>query len=336
VPSKANPWIVIKALKCIEDGLQSCAPLEIKTLKLCLPANLVEFLVIHVAAGPKPGTLLVDKYDPFPLDRAKYAAVPVPEGCWDNLCHGFVILEALNAARTDPKAYAAKIKNQMSGCFNGMVLSPPWAYSDIRIDTKEGEAALTALCAALEKCEALPPLTCVPKACEIAVAAAKAIGTETAVMSIADRVKELATFTGASAETSLVNKKTRVAAGIVMQMLMCDGDDKRAGFAACFNKEVTTCGFALEETEKCGVVSCISLMQVFQPKLPKEYKIEIEPYVVPTYDFIEVCKAIPYEAAEKAYAACAKGEKVVIDYKFGKVDISYGTVEAPETKSYAY
>ena len=105
-------------------------------------------MIQHVAPGAKAGTLKYDGFDPFPLDLAGTAARQLPADATNTITHGHAVLEHLNRARTDPKAYAASLKAALSGAYDGHAMTPPWGGP--RIATQEGEAALTDLLAHLE------------------------------------------------------------------------------------------------------------------------------------------------------------------------------------------
>jgi len=325
IPAKANPYLVIKALKCIEDGAQACPPLECKTLKLDwlkIKATCVDFLFIHVGPGPKPATLNVNVYDPFPLDKADYVERPVPPGAFDSVCQGFVVVDHLNACRADPKSFAAKIKKRMAGAYNGTILTPPWAFGEVKIETTEGEAAFTALLAALEGCAVAPAVELMPKACSASMELASVIaaGKEAKSSSLADRVKALGYFSGAGLEAYLKGKKTRDPLGIVIQMLMCDGDAKREFFPYLMHKDLKWAGFSL--VEECDTTSALTLMQTFYESLGKEVTVSADCYEVPSTDFLEVCEAIPEATKAMVLQACEDGKSVSLAYKMTSVEVT--------------
>ena len=319
VPAKAEPQKVIDALKLIEEGSGAPYLLE-NTLKDCLPAPLCEFLVTHVAPGAKAGTLKYDSFDPFPLDRAGAVARPLPETTINTVTHGHAVLEHLNKARTDPKGYAAALKQSLQGCYEGTTVAPPWGG---RYKTAEGEAALTALCAALETAPALAPLRLLPKVCEISQELAETIGKgeDPSASPLEARLGAKGKSSGVAFE--IVGMGMREPQGIVAQMLLCDGDAERRNRQFLLNADISVGGFGLAEHPENGAVGTLTLLQLFAASLGREATETCEASAVPSKAFLEVLDAVPSaQVRTMASEAMAAGKKVTLAYMMTAVEIT--------------
>lgn len=145
-------------------------------------------------------------------------------------------------------------------------------------------------------------------------------GKEAKSSSLKDRIGSLGYFSGTGLEAYLSGKKTRDPLGIVIQMLMCDGDSKREFFQYLMHKDVTTAGFAL--VEECDTTCTLSLMQTFYQTLGKEVTVSVDCYVVPSTEFLEVCEAIPEATKAMVLQACEDGKSVSLTYKMTSVEVT--------------
>ena len=301
----------------LEDG--TGAPLQAAALHDALPASLAAFLLAHVAPGAQAGTLQCDGFNPFPLDAAAFASRPLPETALNTVTHGHAVLEHLNKARTDPKGYAAALKQSLQGCFEGNVFAPPWGG---RYQTREGEASLTSLVGALEKASALPPLRLLPKVCEVAQLLAEAIGKgdDPSASPLEARLDAKGKSSGVGFE--IIGMGMREPQGIVAQMLMCDGDAERRNRSFLLHPDITVGGFGLGDHPEHGAVGTLTLLQLFAATLGRAATETCEGGAVPSKAFLEVVDAVPSAQVRTIVSdALSAAKKVTLVYTMTAVEI---------------
>ena len=316
---------VIKALNELAEG--NGAPMSAEILKNNLQPAHVDFIIKHTGPAVK-----VETFDPFPLDEREGKARPLPSGKLFSLsAHGFAVLEHLNRARTDPKAYAASLKASLDGRYDGTTMNPPWGGP--RLQTKEGEAALNDLVATLSAAQPIGPLKFVMGIAESSQEIADAFGAGTAKkvseLPLPDRLKKFGKHNGAAAEAIVFG--VRQPEAIVAQLLLCDGDSSRANRKLLLDPRLTVGGMGLAEHAEHDCVATLTMLQLFATNLAKNTSVSCQGPLVSS-DIRKVLEAIPSEQVRKlCNDALADGKTVKLDYVIASgVDI---TIVSPDGKS---
>ena len=312
---------VIQAFKDLAEGLGQT--LSVKLIESELIATHSAFVLSHMPKGAPDA----DKFDPFPLDNTTASSRPLPKETFSPQAHGFAVLEALNRARTAPKAYAAELKESFAGCYEvdpsgrGSILSPPWG--GMRVRTQEGEAALNDLVAYLSSSEPLPAIKLINAVSEasqeLAIAVSKGEGTPPLDVRLGSRGK----FSGMAAEAMCFG--VRKPDAIVAWLLMCDGQP-RNNRDYLLSADVTVGGMGLAEHPEQGSIATLTLLGLFATALNESKTVTCEG--IPTKEFNEVLDAIPSEQIrEMATEALAANKKVQVEYKVTEATLTIWTGE---------
>jgi hypothetical protein len=157
------------------------------------------------------------------------------------------VLAAINEVRSDPPAYAAKLR-QYRGYFEGNVVMLPG--SDVGLRTREGVVAVDEAIAALGRLQPLPPLQTVPdladSARELASHQALVGGTGHAAADGSDAKIRIKKHKGTGLMAEALSYGARDAAGVVRQMIVDDGipsrPNRRILLESKYRKAGVACG----------------------------------------------------------------------------------------------
>ena len=155
------------------------------------------------------------------------------------------VLAGLNEARTDPAAYAAKLR-QYRGYFEDMVVLLPG--SDVGLRTREGVAAVDEAIAFLGRQAPLPPLQHLPQLDSAALELATDQAGNGAMGHIhsngTDAKARIKKATGSGFMAEALSYGARDAEGVVRQLVVDDGVPSRPNRKILFDKKYRKVGIA--------------------------------------------------------------------------------------------
>ena len=310
---------VVAALKSLAEGSPG-GSLSPSALQGHLAPSHAAFVLRHVQVSGE--AVKADEFNPFPLDERAASPRPLPETLFSLKAHGFAVIDHLNRARTDPKAYAASLKAALSGAYDGHAMTPPWGGP--RIATQEGEAALTDLLAHLETASPMKALKFSQGVAEASQELAAAFGASTIKsgneLPLPDRLGKHGKYNGAAAEAVVFG--VRQPEAVIAQLLLCDGDKTRHNRGFLLNAALGVGGMGLAEHAEHDCVATLTMLQLFAPSLAKD--VTVSCLGPPTMQFNQVLDAIPSdEVRAMCTEALSSGKKVELAYSVASgVDIT--------------
>jgi uncharacterized protein YkwD len=173
------------------------------------------------------------------LAPAAVAQAPAPSSLEEQ------VLAGINEARTNPAAYAAKLR-QYRGYFEGDVVLLPG--SDVGLRTREGVAAVDEAIAFLSRQKPVTPLRAAPEladsARELAAEQAIAGGGAHAAAGVADAKVRIKKHKGSGLAAEALSYGARDAEGVVRQFIVDDGVPSRPNRKILFEDKYRRAGVA--------------------------------------------------------------------------------------------